>query len=73
MGGQNMGNIFLFFVGFGFAVAGGVTLIAYTNFLPAGISWSDYFVFIQGRMESYFLPIGILLMALAIYRFPSKY
>ena len=73
MGGQNMGYIFLFFVGFGMAVAGGVTLIAYTNFLPAGISWLEYFVFIQSRIECYFLPIGILLMAFVIYHFPSKY
>lgn len=71
-GWTGMGHIFLFLVGFGMAVAGGVTLIAYTNFLPAGISWFAYFDFIKDRMEVYFLPIGILLMAFVIYRFPNK-
>lgn len=67
-----MGHTILFLVGFGMAVAGGVTLIAYTNFLPAGISWFGYLAFIQNRIEVYFLPIGILLMAFVIYRFPNK-
>ena len=66
-----MGNIFLFLIGFGLAVSGGVTIIAYMNFLPAGITWVEYFIFIQGRIECYFLPIGFILMAIAIYRFPD--
>ncbi|AXI08780.1 hypothetical protein CUC15_07560 [Oceanobacillus zhaokaii] len=67
-----MGYIFVFLIGFGLAVTGGVTMIAYLNFLPAGLSWADYFIFIQGRIECYFLPIGILIMAFVIYRFPNR-
>lgn len=67
-----MGFLLLFLIGFGLAVSGGVTLIAYLNFLPAGISWAEYFHFISGRVESYFLPLGILLMIFVIHRFPSK-
>ncbi|MFD2042696.1 hypothetical protein ACFSTA_00070 [Ornithinibacillus salinisoli] len=67
-----MGYMFLFLIGFGLAVTGGVTIIAYMNFLPAGISWLEYFIFIKGRIECYFLPIGLLIMTLVIYRFPYK-
>ncbi|WP_164669476.1 hypothetical protein [Virgibacillus doumboii] len=67
-----MGFLFLFLIGFGLAVTGGVTTIAYMNFLPAGISWADYFVFISGRIECYFLPIGFLLMAIALFRYPNN-
>lgn len=66
-----MGHIFTFLIGFGLAVSGGVTLIAYMNFLPAGISWFEYFIFIKGRIECYFLPVGLLLMAYVIYRLPN--
>lgn len=71
MGSFKVGQIFLFLIGFGLAVAGGVTLIAYTNFLPAGVTWLGYFIFVKGRIECYFLPLGILIMAFAIYRFPN--
>lgn len=64
--------LFLFLLGFGLAVSGGVTIIAYLNFLPAGISWADYFLFISGRIECYFFPIGILLMGYVIMRFPNN-
>lgn len=67
-----MGQIFLFLTGFGLAVAGGVTLIAYTNFLPAGVTWMEYIIFVKGRIECYLLPVGILMMAFVIYRFPNN-
>lgn len=67
-----MGYLLLFLIGFGLAVSGGVTIIAYMNFLPAGISWFDYFIFIKGRIECYFLPIGFIMMLIAIHRFPEK-
>ncbi|CDO02670.1 hypothetical protein OPHB3_0285 [Oceanobacillus picturae] len=66
-----MGYIFVFLIGFGLAVSGGVTIIAYLNFLPAGITWIEYFIFISGRMECYFLPLGIVLMAFVVYRYPN--
>lgn len=67
-----MGYVFVFLIGFGLAVSGGVTMIAYMNFLPAGITWVEYFIFIKGRMECYFLPVGFIIMALVIYRYPNK-
>ena len=67
---ENMDNLFLFLLGFGLAVSGGVTIIAYMNFLPAGITWMQYLMFIVSRIECYFLPLGLLLMCIDIYRFP---
>lgn len=64
--------LMLFLIGFGLAVSGGVTIIAYLNFLPVGISWIEYFMFIKGRIECYLLPVGILLIFIAISRFPEK-
>lgn len=67
-----MGYAVIFLTGFGLAVTGGVTLIAYMNFLPAGISWIEYFIFVSGRIECYFLPIGIFMMALVLYLYPNN-
>lgn len=58
--------ILIFLIGFGLAVAGGVTIISYMNFLPAGISWIEYLIFIRGRIECYFFPIGLLLIFISI-------
>ncbi len=71
-GDDQMGYLFLLFIGFGFAIAGGVTIIAYLNFLPAGITWIEYFLFIRGRIEVYLLPIGLLMITIIILRFPSN-
>lgn len=68
----NMGYATLFLVGFGLAVAGGVTIIAYMNFLPAGITWLEYFLFIRTRLECYLFPIGFLFMIIAIRKLPPK-
>lgn len=67
-----MGYVFIFLIGFGLAVSGGVSLIAYLNLLPTGISWLEYLLFIKGRMECYFLPVGLLLMLAVIYRYPNN-
>ncbi|HZW67447.1 MAG TPA: hypothetical protein VFF20_02360 [Pseudogracilibacillus sp.] len=61
-----MGLILLFLIGFGLAIAGGVSIIAYLNFLPAGISWMEYFLFIKTRLECYFFPLGLLLIFISI-------
>lgn len=68
-GWANIATILLFLIGFGLAVAGGVTIIAYMNFLPAGISWIEYFMFIKMRIECYFFPIGLLLIFVALQRY----
>ncbi|MFD1850938.1 hypothetical protein [Oceanobacillus bengalensis] len=67
-----MGYIFTFLIGFGLAVIGGVTLIAYLNFLPAGLSWGDYFIYTTGRIECYFFPVGLVIMALVLYLYPNN-
>lgn len=67
-GGRKIGNHLLFLIGFGLAVAGGVSVIMYMNFLPAGISWTEYFNFVRTRIECYFLPIGLAMVFLAIHR-----
>ncbi|HLR63468.1 MAG TPA: hypothetical protein VK097_13720 [Lentibacillus sp.] len=61
-----------FMIGFGLAVSGGVSIIAYMNFLPVGVSWADYIIFIAGRPECYFLPIGVLVMSIALFRYPNN-
>ncbi|KGP74364.1 hypothetical protein [Pontibacillus yanchengensis] len=63
--------IVLFLIGFGLAVSGGVTMIAYLNFLPAGFQWMDYLLFIQTRPECYLLPIGVLLILVSTFLFPN--
>ena len=65
--------IVLFLIGFGLAVSGGVTIIWYMNFLPAGVTWVQYFLFISSRVECYFLPIGFIFMLIAIQKLPEKW
>jgi hypothetical protein len=70
-----LGFVILFLIGFGLMVAGGITLIAYLNFLPAGITWTEYFLFIKGRIESYFIFIGFIFINIALrlfYKFDEK-
>lgn len=67
-----MGVLLFFLVGFGLAVAGGVTIIAYMNFLPAGISWTEYFLFISTRLECYLLPIGLFFIFISIQRYEKQ-
>ncbi|MFC4386847.1 hypothetical protein ACFOZ1_03390 [Gracilibacillus marinus] len=56
----------LFLLGFGFAISGGVSIILYLNFIPAGLPFADYLSVIQTRMECYFFIIGIILMGIAL-------
>ncbi|ANB60357.1 hypothetical protein [Anoxybacteroides amylolyticum] len=59
-------RIFIYLVGFGLSVIGGVTTIAYLNLLTMERGWLGYFRFISTRIECYFFPIGILLMWLSL-------
>lgn len=61
-------SIVIFLIGFGLTISGGVTLILYMNFLPAGISWYEYFHFIVFRIESYFFPVGMIIIYVSITR-----
>lgn len=67
-----MFGIFLFLLGFGLAVAGGVILITYMNFIPAGLAWADFFTYIITRPECYFLPVGFVLMFIALSQYDRR-
>ncbi|ENH96174.1 hypothetical protein J416_12222 [Gracilibacillus halophilus YIM-C55.5] len=58
----------LFLVGFGLSISGGVSIILYLNFIPAGLSFLDYLIIMQTKIECYFFLFGILLMGLALQR-----
>lgn len=60
-------RLFLFLLGFGLAVAGGVTVIAYLNVMAVGLSFIEYLLYISKRAECYLLIIGIILITLSIY------
>ncbi len=60
-------RLFLFLLGFGLAVAGGVTVIAYLNVMAMGLSFLDYLLYISNRMECYLLIVGIILITISIY------
>lgn len=63
-------RIFMLLTGFGLAVSGGVSTIAYLNLLTTGHGFVEYMDFISSRIECYLLPAGILFVWLSIY-FPG--
>lgn len=64
-------RIFLLLTGFGLAVLGGISTIAYLNLLTTGYTALDYLHFIKGRVECYLFLIGMLIICLSIY-YPGK-
>ncbi|MBB5325563.1 hypothetical protein HNQ34_002664 [Anoxybacillus tepidamans] len=60
-------RIFIYLVGFGLSVIGGVTSIAYLNLITPERGWIDYFRFISTRIECYLLPVGLVLMWFSLY------
>ena len=54
-------------IGFGLAVSGGVSAIAYLNLLTTGSRLMDYLNYIIKRPECYLLPIGLIMITGAIY------
>ncbi|RPF52102.1 hypothetical protein [Aquisalibacillus elongatus] len=62
-----MWQLIIFLIGFGFTCVGGVSIIGYLNFLPAGMNYSDFLIFIHDRPECYLLPAGLFLMFLSMY------
>lgn len=60
-------RLFLFLIGFGLSVAGGVSIIAYLNLMVAGKSFADYLIFISQQIECYFLILGVILIWMSIY------
>ncbi len=67
MGQAMVVRLFLFLIGFGLSVAGGITAIAYLNLLTAGHGFFEYLDFISKQVETYFLGAGMLLIILSIY------
>ncbi|SER86696.1 hypothetical protein SAMN04487944_111117 [Gracilibacillus ureilyticus] len=55
-----------FLLGFGFAISGGMSIILYLNFIPAGLSFIDYLSIIQSKMECYFFIVGLVMMGISL-------
>ncbi|KAA0546511.1 hypothetical protein FZW96_14795 [Bacillus sp. BGMRC 2118] len=60
-------RLFLFLLGFGIAVIGGISTIAYLNLLTTGHGFVDYLYFISRRIECYLFPLGVSIIGLSIY------
>ncbi|GGE51130.1 hypothetical protein GCM10011391_32400 [Pullulanibacillus camelliae] len=63
-------RVFFLFLGFGFAVVGGVTIIAFLNVMTTGEGFYGYIQFMLERVETYLFFAGLVMMWLSIY-FPS--
>jgi hypothetical protein len=62
-----MYRLILLAIGFGIAVSGGISTIAYLNMIVAGHGFDEYLSFISKRVECYLFPIGIGIIWLSIY------
>lgn len=60
-------RLFVLTIGFGLAVSGGISAIAYLNMVTAGHGLDEYLSFISRRVECYFLPAGMGIIWLSIY------
>lgn len=60
-------RIFVFLLGFGLMVVGGVYMISYLNLLTIGYNFLEYVNFIFRRIECLSLFIGMALISLAIF------
>jgi hypothetical protein len=60
-------RLFVLTIGFGLAVSGGISTIAYLNMITAGHGVVEYLSFISKRVECYLLPAGICIIWLSIY------
>ncbi|UTR11128.1 hypothetical protein MM300_02010 [Evansella sp. LMS18] len=66
-----MARVFFLLVGFGLAVLGGVSLVAYLNLLTVGFSLREYGLFLLTRPELYIFLSGLVLIWSIIY-FPLR-
>ncbi|MBA2872112.1 hypothetical protein HNQ85_002402 [Anoxybacillus calidus] len=64
-------RVFVYLIGFGFSIIGGVTTITYLNIITAEQGIIDYFYFISKKVECYLFPFGFFLMWLSLY-FPNN-
>ncbi|MFS0824160.1 hypothetical protein ABC371_21250 [Bacillus sp. 1P02SD] len=66
-----MVRAFFFLVGFGLAVCGGISTIAYLNLTTTGLSFLEYLQYISQRIECYLVVVGLVMIWISIY-FPAK-
>jgi len=66
-----MGRAFIFLVGFGLAVCGGITTIAYLNLTTTGYTFIEFLQFISKRIECYLIVVGLVMVWISIY-FPFE-
>ncbi|WML49566.1 hypothetical protein RCG23_06215 [Neobacillus sp. PS3-34] len=64
-------RLFFWLIGFGLAVSGGISTIAYLNIITAGQDFVEYIIYISGKPECILLPIGIVIVSASIF-YPSK-
>jgi len=64
-------RVFFLLLGFGLAVIGGVTMLAFLNLMATGEGFYDYLHFMSERIETYLFFFGLVMMWLSIY-FPSS-
>ncbi|WP_084034903.1 hypothetical protein [Anaerobacillus alkalilacustris] len=60
-------RFFVLLVGFGLAVIGGISMIAFLNLLTAGYSFVYYLKFIGMRVELHLFIIGLVMIIISIY------
>ncbi|SFP79399.1 hypothetical protein [Salibacterium halotolerans] len=53
--------------GFGLASAGGISIIAFLNYIPAGLSIVEFLIFLLQRSESALFILGCILITGSIY------
>jgi len=61
-------RFFLFLIGFGFSIIGCMYIILYLNYLTIGYTMLDYLSFISRRFECLLAIVGIILIAIAIFK-----
>ncbi|MBQ9181334.1 MAG: hypothetical protein IJ134_01665 [Bacilli bacterium] len=60
-------RMFVFLVGFGLAVIGGMYIISYLNLITIGYNFLEYVNFIIRRFECIISVVGLLLIFISIY------
>jgi hypothetical protein len=60
-------RFFILLIGFGLAVTGGVSMIAYLNYVTAGYTFLYYLKFIGLRVEFHLFLIGFIMIVVSIY------
>ncbi|MEG0021511.1 MAG: hypothetical protein RR745_01460 [Bacilli bacterium] len=65
-------RIFTFLTGFGLTVVGCVYLLCFLNLMTIGYNFVEFVNFISIQLEIYFIPLGIILMSVAIHLIGGK-